>query len=81
MSLEKHGFGTLPLYVRENSVLALGGVKEVGDACDYARDVEVCQYEAKEGAKTTLVDHKGNEIGVLQVGSDRGETGPDPGLT
>ncbi|KAH6678868.1 alpha-xylosidase [Plectosphaerella plurivora] len=67
---ETHGFGTLPLYVRENTVLVLGSEKAVGAVYDYTQDVEVRLYKVQEGAKATLVDGEGNEIGVLEVGSD-----------
>ncbi|ROT36287.1 alpha-xylosidase [Sodiomyces alkalinus F11] len=67
---EKHGFGTLPLYVRENTVLVLGSEKAVGAVYDYTEDVEVRLYQVREGAKASLVDTEGNEVGVLEVGSD-----------
>lgn len=67
---EKHGFGTLPLYVRENSVLVLGKEGCRGAVYDYAEDVEVCLYHAVEGAKATLVDSEGRELGAVEVGSE-----------
>ncbi|KAI0201550.1 glycoside hydrolase family 31 protein [Astrocystis sublimbata] len=67
---EKHGFGSLPLYVRENTVLVLGkdGVK--GAVYDYNEDVEICLYQVRHGASTDLVDNQGNAIGTLKMGSD-----------
>ncbi|KAM0278978.1 hypothetical protein ACHAQH_004844 [Verticillium albo-atrum] len=67
---ETHGFGTLPLYVRENTVLVLGSEKAVGAVYDYTEDVEVRLYGAQEGAKASLVDNDGNEVGILEVGAD-----------
>jgi len=67
---EKHGFGTLPLYVRENTVLVLGSPSVRGAVYDYAQDVEVVLYQAKEGAQATLVDSEGKKLGVLEVGVD-----------
>lgn len=67
---EKHAFGTLPLYVRENTILVLGNKKEVGAVYDYGKDVEVALYQTSEGAKTTVVDYDGKTIGELEVGSD-----------
>ncbi|KAI1155660.1 glycoside hydrolase family 31 protein [Nemania diffusa] len=66
---EKHGFGSLPLYVRENTVLVLGKPGVRGAVYDYAEDVEVCLYQAKEGASAALVDSQGNALGTLSVGS------------
>ncbi|KAL9948331.1 hypothetical protein D7B24_003458 [Verticillium nonalfalfae] len=67
---ETHGFGTLPLYVRENTVLVLGSEKAIGAVYDYTEDVEVRLYGAQEGAKASLVDNDGNEVGILEVGAD-----------
>jgi alpha-D-xyloside xylohydrolase len=67
---EKHGFGTLPLYVRENTILVLGNRKEVGAVYDYVKDVEVALYETSPGAKTAIVDYEGTPVGDLEVGPD-----------
>ncbi|EEU47396.1 glycoside hydrolase family 31 [Fusarium vanettenii 77-13-4] len=67
---EKHAFGTLPLYVRENTILVLGSRKQVGAAYDYANDVEVALYQTSPGAKTTVVDGDGKVVVELTVGSD-----------
>ncbi|KAI1770379.1 glycoside hydrolase family 31 protein [Hypoxylon cercidicola] len=69
---EKHGFGTLPLYVRENTLLVLGKPGIRGAVYDYAADVEVCLYQAKEGASADLVDSSGASLGVLRVAADSG---------
>ncbi|TVY93591.1 Alpha-xylosidase [Lachnellula willkommii] len=67
---ETHEFDTLPLYVRENSILVLGKPGETKTVYDYSSDVEVRLYHASPGTKTTLVDSAGDEIGVLQVGDN-----------
>ncbi|KAF2491291.1 glycoside hydrolase family 31 protein [Lophium mytilinum] len=69
---EQHGFLTLPLFVREGTVLVLG--KEEGEG-GFGYDWlggggEVRLYGVQEGSKTTLVDKEGKEIGVLVVGKD-----------
>lgn len=74
---EKHNFGSLPLYVRENTVLVLGGREVEGPAYDYAKGVEVCLYQARSGARTTLVNNEGEKIGELVVGEDGKFTGTD----
>jgi alpha-D-xyloside xylohydrolase len=67
---EKHEFDTLPLYVRENTILVLGKEGETKTVYDYSKDVEVRLYHATDGAKTTLVNSEGEEIGILEVGKD-----------
>lgn len=67
---ERHGFGTLPLYVREGSVLLLGKEKARGAVYDYAEDVEVCLYHATEGARALLVDEEGRALGEVGVDAD-----------
>jgi alpha-D-xyloside xylohydrolase len=68
---EKHGFGTLPLYVREGTVLVLGQAKgQEGEGFDhdwFKQGGEIRLYEAKPGDKAALVDYKGKEIGHLEV--------------
>ncbi|KAI1260208.1 glycoside hydrolase family 31 protein [Xylariaceae sp. FL1019] len=66
---EKHGFGSLPLYVRENTILVLGKPGLRGAVYDYVEDVEVCLYHTKEGAKTELVDPSGDALGTLEAGA------------
>ena len=67
---EKHDFHTLPLYVRENTVLVLGKENEKRTVYDYNTDVTVRLYHTVEGASAKLVDIDGTEIGVLKVGKD-----------
>lgn len=67
---ETHKFDTLPLYVRENTILVLGKWHETQTVYDYKKSVEVCLYQTQPGAKTTLVDSEGAVIGELRVGVD-----------
>ena len=67
---EHHNFDTLPLYVRENSILVLGKWHETRTVYDYSQGVEVCLYHTKLGATATVVDSDGEEIGTLKVGGD-----------
>jgi alpha-D-xyloside xylohydrolase len=74
---ENHHFDTLPLYVRENTVLVLGKENETRTVYDYSSDVEIRLYHATEGAKTALVDLEGEAIGTLEVGKDGQLTGQE----
>jgi alpha-D-xyloside xylohydrolase len=67
---EKHGFGTLPLYVRENTVLVLGNRTAKGAVYEYLEGSEVCLYHVQEGARAELVDAEGKRVGTLEVGGD-----------
>ncbi|KAI1166245.1 glycoside hydrolase family 31 protein [Nemania serpens] len=67
---EKHGFGSLPLYVKENTVLVLGKPGVKGAVYGYAEDVEVCLYQVQENASVELVDNEGNAMGTLKIGSN-----------
>ncbi|EOO02295.1 putative glycoside hydrolase family 31 protein [Phaeoacremonium minimum UCRPA7] len=67
---EHHNFGSLPLYVRENTVLVLGNRQAVGAVYDYFKDAEVALYQAAPGAKAVLVGGTGDTVGELVVGSD-----------
>ncbi|KAF5692845.1 alpha-d-xyloside xylohydrolase [Fusarium denticulatum] len=67
---EKHAFGTLPLYVRENTILVLGSRKEVGSEYDFVKDVEVALYQTSPGTKTTVMDGDGNVAAELVVGEN-----------
>ncbi|OAQ60701.1 sugar hydrolase [Pochonia chlamydosporia 170] len=64
---EKHGFGTLPFYVRENTVLVLNH-REQAKSSDYTSDLEVCLYQVQPGAVGKTVDNADNPIEVI-VGS------------
>lgn len=63
---EKHGFETLPLYVREGTILILGAEGERRTVYDYAEKVELRTYHAKDGAKAAVVDSTGKEVGLLE---------------
>lgn len=67
---EKHAFGTLPLYVRPNTILVLGSRAAKGAVYDYGKDAEVVLYRCKAGDKTTVVDGEGAIIAELAVGED-----------
>ncbi|TAQ90307.1 hypothetical protein B7494_g1360 [Chlorociboria aeruginascens] len=67
---EMHTFESLPLYVRENTILVLGKWHEKRTVYDYKEGVEVCLFQTSPGAKTTLVDSEGGTIGTLEVGVD-----------
>ncbi|KAL8363687.1 hypothetical protein RB601_009449 [Gaeumannomyces tritici] len=72
---ERHGFGTLPLYVRPGTVLVLGegvggGGVVRGAVYDYAQDAEVRLYEVKAGDGADVVDADGAVIGRVVVGED-----------
>lgn len=68
--VEKHEFDTLPLYVRENTIVVLGKKEETKTVYDYVEDVEVRLYQVSKGAKTAVVDSDGEIVGVLEVGED-----------
>jgi len=67
---ETHDFDTLPLYVREGSILVLGKEGEKRTVYDYGREVEVKLYQTKPGAKTTIVDSNGDNVGNFAIGED-----------
>ena len=67
---EHHKFDTLPLYVRENTILVLGKWHETRTVYDYSQGVEVCLYHTSPGAKTSIVDSEGEEVGVLEIGEE-----------
>ncbi|EAQ87088.1 hypothetical protein CHGG_03707 [Chaetomium globosum CBS 148.51] len=68
---ETHAFGTLPLYVRPNTLLVLGKEGETRTVYDYTQDVEVRSYFATDGASAVLVDDQGKVLGDL--GMNNGE--------
>ncbi|CAG8954043.1 hypothetical protein HYFRA_00009143 [Hymenoscyphus fraxineus] len=67
---ESHEFDTLPLYVRENTVLTLGKLGETRTVYDYSENTEVCLYHTSPGAKATMVDSEGETLGTLEVGEN-----------
>jgi len=62
---ETHGFDTLPLYIREGTLLVLGLEGEKRTAWDWKTDVEVKLYEPIEQADFALVDREGQQLGTL----------------
>ncbi|KAK0627443.1 glycoside hydrolase family 31 protein [Immersiella caudata] len=64
---ETHSFATLPLYVREGTLLVLGREGEKRTVYDYAEDVEVRSYFAEECTRAVVVDGEGEEVVVLEV--------------
>lgn len=69
---ERHGFSSMPLYVRENSILFLGSAQDAsvtptGAVYDYTANAEVVLYHVRPGAKTTVVDSSGHDLGVLTI--------------
>ncbi|WP_338787945.1 alpha-xylosidase [Metabacillus sp. FJAT-53654] len=57
---EEHGYQSLPLYVRANSLLAIGELDDRPDY-EYAENVELHLFELQDGgsASTTVYDPKG----------------------
>lgn len=72
---EKHDFDTLPLYVRENTILVLGKEGERRTVYNYLEDVEVRLYQASTGAEAKLVDGEGNEKGTLTIDANNAVAG------
>ncbi|KAF2433617.1 hypothetical protein EJ08DRAFT_607393 [Tothia fuscella] len=71
---EKHGFGTLPLYIREGTVLVLSQRRD-NDGEGFGHEWfnkggKVKLYETKAGDKAVLVDSSGSNVGHLKVGED-----------
>lgn len=64
---ERHGFGSLPLYVRENTILVLGESDSQGAVYDYVKDTEVCLYGVREGSTAELRDERGEKLGQLTI--------------
>lgn len=72
---EKHDFDTLPLYVRENTILVLGKEGERRTVYNYLEDVEVRLYQVSTGAEVKLVDSEGNEKGTLTIDANNAVAG------
>lgn len=64
---ERHEFDTLPLYVRENTILVLGRADETRTVYDYSQDVDVRLYRTTPGSTAVIVDIEGEEVGVLEA--------------
>jgi alpha-D-xyloside xylohydrolase len=61
---EKHGYLSIPLLVKENSILAVGS-KEEDAVYDYSENVSLKVYELQEGVRaTTAVYNQDRELGL-----------------
>ena len=71
---ETHGFMTLPLYVRENTVLPMGSIDTRPDY-DYADGVTLHLFGIRDGARITTVipDLNGNTAATFTVRRDGSE--------
>jgi alpha-D-xyloside xylohydrolase len=73
---ERHGFDTLPIYVREGTILVMGQEepKDETEGFDYewlgAENGEVRLYHVRPGCKVGLVDAQGRDRGALKVDDD-----------
>lgn len=67
---EKHDFDSLPLYVKENTLLVLGQEDETRTVYNYLENVQIKTYFAKEGTRTAVVDNEGKQIGILEMDSE-----------
>ncbi len=63
---EKHGYLSIPLYVRENSILAVGA-KNDGPVYDYAEDVSFRVYSVADGAKAETVVYSGEAVQEAKI--------------
>ncbi|OCK73906.1 glycoside hydrolase family 31 protein [Lepidopterella palustris CBS 459.81] len=73
--MEKHGFLSCPLWVKERTVLVLGRVERgVGEGFEYdwvsGGEVRLCNVKA--GDKSTVVDTRGEAVGDVVVAEDGG---------
>ena len=71
---ERHAFDTLPIYVREGSILVLGRVGETRTVYDWTdpRNHEVRVYEGKEESKFPLYNADGELVTTLETEDDHG---------
>ena len=81
---EEYGFESLPLFVRENTLLPLGDCEERADY-DYEKNVTMRLYSLRDRARRTVYDRHGNE--AFTVSAERTEStlcirveGTAPGL-
>ncbi|MDR3595192.1 alpha-xylosidase [Clostridium sp.] len=71
---EKHDYLSVPMMIKENSLIAVGAENSKPDY-DYRKNVSISAYELKENkkAKTNIIDIKGKkalEVEVLKVGNE-----------
>ena len=71
---ETHNFETLPLYVREGTILVLGKEGEKRSHYDWAKpeEHEVRSYEPREGSSTVLYDADGKLVATLTAREAQG---------
>lgn len=67
---EHHGYLSIPLYVRENSIIALGA-KDEGPVYDYADDVTFRVYAVKEGRQAETVVYSGDAVQEATISVER----------
>lgn len=70
---ETHGFTTLPIYVRQGTLLVLGKEGEKRTVWDWRQDVEVKLFEPDAETGFTLFDQEGKELGTLGAEEVNGE--------
>jgi alpha-D-xyloside xylohydrolase len=58
---ENYDYFSLPLFVRENTILPIGGNDQRPDY-DYGKDLTLRVYELKTEAETLICDEKGNDM-------------------
>lgn len=68
---EEYGFDSLPLFVRENTLLPLGACEERADY-DYEKNVTMCLYALRDHAQRTVCDRHGSE--AFTVLAERNES-------
>jgi alpha-D-xyloside xylohydrolase len=79
---EKHGFNSLPVYVREGTVMPIGLSEDeglIGFGYDWVKGGSVKLYHVKEGCKAELVDKDGELVTTLEVGKDKALKGHEFG--
>ncbi|KAF2163566.1 glycoside hydrolase family 31 protein [Zasmidium cellare ATCC 36951] len=71
---EKHGFDTLPLYVREGTILIMGKPGAIRTVYDWTLpgEHEVRLYEPRADSRFSLYDAEGKLAAVLEAEEDRG---------
>ncbi|KAK4544227.1 hypothetical protein LTR36_004437 [Oleoguttula mirabilis] len=71
---EKHGFSTIPMYVREGSILVLGRDEEKRTVYDWTKpeNHEVRLYEPNESTSFVLYDADGKQVTTLSATEEQG---------
>ena len=65
---EKHSYLSIPLYVKQGSIIA-SGLKDQGAVYDYTKNLELKVYELQEGAETTTTVYRedGEKVVVISA--------------